>query len=192
MSTDLDKAKAVASEAVAADQAGNASQAATLYEQAAALMQSSVAKGEVTTDEEKEQLAAGVKMYLERAAALKAGSASTAQMETALAAAKVAGQAQQGVENAGGGKQFAGTAAAGATAGLFVVGAIGFPITGIVLGAGAAAYAAGVRPEGDAVGDIARSTGKVCGHFVVAGDTYIHTQGFFLQRHTHLLRQLCT
>ena len=184
--SDLDKAKAIANEAVGADQAGNASQAAGLYEQAASLMQSAVKKGEVKTDEEKEQLAACVKMYLERAAALKAGSASTAQMETAMAAAKVAGQAQQGVANAGGGKQFAGTAAAGAAAGLFVVGAIGFPITGVVLGASAAAYAAGVRPEGDAAGDIARNTGKVRGHCVDAVEhAYIHGEFTnFMCRHT--------
>ena len=54
----------------------------------------------------------------------------------------------------------AGTAAAGAAAGMFMIGCIGFPVAGALLGASAAAYVAGTRPEGDAAGDFARQTGK--------------------------------
>lgn len=161
---ELARAKELAGKAVESDEAGDAKAAAGYYEETAQAMLAAVANGEVTDEEEKQQLEACVQMYKDRVVALRSGEAKTqgaSQVEAALAAAKVAGQAQQGVENAGGGKQMAGTAAAGAAAGLFVVGAIGFPITGIVLGAGAAAYAAGIRPKGDTAGDIARGSGKV-------------------------------
>ena len=144
------------------DQSGNADALATasMYEKAASAMREAISLGEVKTAAEAEQLEAGAKAYDARAAELR-GSATASQLESAMAAAKVAGTAQQATANAGGGKQMAGTAAAGAAAGMFVVGAIGFPIAGAVLGAGALAYAAGMRPEGDAAGDMARTSGKV-------------------------------
>ena len=119
-----------------------------MYEKAASAMRDAIKQGEVTSLAEREQLEAGARSYEARAAELR-GSVTSSQLDSAMAAAKVAGTAQQATENAGGGKQMAGTAAAGAAAGMFVVGAIGFPIAGAVLGAGALAYAAGMRPEGD-------------------------------------------